>query len=222
MQRAPEGGARSIQGHNPDKRKVCGFQPEERCVGATTDVAVKVKKGLKDQWLRALRRSHCLWTWLAGFVDSNTNAQIEAVPNAQRREIIRTITTKYRERKFRGAILGAYKHQCAFCRVQLSLLDAAHILPVSAPGSTDEIVNGVALCKLHHFAYDGNLVSFDTRYRIAVSRTRVAELEAASRHGGLAKFEAGLRPSLYLPAHPSHRPNPTYIAASRSIRGWRP
>jgi putative restriction endonuclease len=155
-------------------------------------------------------------------LDALTDAQIDAVPNVQRRNIIRTITTKYRAQKFRGAVLGAYGHRCAFCRVQLSLLDAAHILPVSAPGSTDEIVNGIALCKLHHFAYDSNLVSFDTSYQIAVSKTRVAELQAASRHGGLAEFEAALNSSLHLPANLLHRPNLAYIKASRKARGWRP
>ncbi|MGH8645007.1 MAG: HNH endonuclease [Gammaproteobacteria bacterium] len=155
-------------------------------------------------------------------LDTLTNEQIDGVANAERRAIILTIATKYRSRRFRAAVLGAYAHRCAFCRVQLSLLDAAHILPVSAPGSTDEIVNGVALCKLHHFAYDENLVSFDASYRIAVSRARVSDLRSLGRHGGLARFEAGLREDLSLPAEIRHRPSVAYIRLSRQVRGWRP
>jgi putative restriction endonuclease len=155
-------------------------------------------------------------------LETLTNEQIEGVANADRKAIIRTITTKYRNRRFRAAVLDAYAHRCAFCRVQLSLLDAAHILPVSAPGSTDDVVNGIALCKLHHFAYDQNLVSFDPSYRIAVSQARVSHLRSMGRHGGLVRFEAGLRAELSLPADHRLRPSAANIRASRRVRGWRP
>lgn len=155
-------------------------------------------------------------------LDTLTDEQIDLVVNPERRAIIRTITTKYRSRRFRAGVLDAYAHRCAFCRVQLSLLDAAHILPVSAPGSTDEVVNGVALCKLHHFAYDENLVSFDANYRIAVSQARVSDLQSLGRHGGLARFEAGIRPELSLPAERRHHPSAAYVRSSRQFRGWRP
>jgi putative restriction endonuclease len=155
-------------------------------------------------------------------MDTLTDEQIEAVTSAGRREIIRTITVKHRARKFRGSVLTAYRHRCAFCSVQLSLLDAAHIVPVSAPGSSDEVANGVALCKLHHFAYDANLVSFDVGYRIAVSRARVAELRVKGLQGGLEEFKAGLHEQINVPAIAAHRPSRANIARSRRVRGWRP
>lgn len=150
-----------------------------------------------------------------------TDTEIDAVRDTSRRKVIRTIATTYRAYDFRERVLGAYGHRCAFCRVQLSLLDAAHIVPVAAPGSTDEIVNGIALCKLHHFAYDSNLVSFDWRYRIEVSQARLAELSAMNVDGGLKKFRAALAPTLALPTQVRHHPNKSYIRMARGIRGWR-
>ncbi len=154
-------------------------------------------------------------------LDSLTDAQIDNVADTARRTVIRTIATRYRAANFRDEVLGAYSHKCAFCQVQLSLLDAAHILPVSAPNSTDEIINGVALCKLHHFAFDSNLVSFDTDYRIQVSQFRLTELARLKRHGGLSEFRACMGTSITLPNNVRHHPRPAYIRASRRIRGWR-
>ena len=148
-----------------------------------------------------------------------TDKEIDAIADRERRKIVRTITTRFRARTFRGRVLTAYGHRCAFCSVQLSLLDAAHIVPVAAPGSTDEIVNGVALCKLHHFAYDENLVSFDASYAIEVSAARLGEL--SGRHGGLPGFRSALGGSLALPAQERHYPKPEYIRSSRKVRGWR-
>jgi putative restriction endonuclease len=148
-----------------------------------------------------------------------TDPAIDAVASQERRRVIRTISTLYRASEFRERVLDAYGHRCAFCRVQLSLLDAAHIIPVAASGSTDEVVNGIALCKIHHFAFDTNLVSFDSNYEIEVSAARLAELEGL--HGGLPAFRTALGRRLTLPAQITDHPRPDYIRTSRRIRGWR-
>ena len=58
---------------------------------------------------------------------------------------------------FSARVLTAYSNRCAMCGIQLRLIEGAHILPVAAPGSTDQTCNGVALCVLHHRAYDRGL-----------------------------------------------------------------
>jgi putative restriction endonuclease len=153
-------------------------------------------------------------------LDAVTDDEIEEVADTKRRTIIRTIVTKYRSAKFREKVLDAYGHKCAFCQIQLSLIDAAHIIPVASPESTDEVVNGVALCKLHHFAYDGNLVSFNERYQIEISKNRVRALTKIRKAGGLADFEKSLGKSILLPTNSRQQPNPAYIKKSRRIRGW--
>lgn len=147
--------------------------------------------------------------------------EIEEVVNVGRRTLIRTITTKYRAYWFRRRVLRAYRHQCAFCSVQLGLVDAAHIVPVSSEESTDEVPNGVALCKLHHFAYDTNLISFDERYVIRTSRQRAAELTQARLMGGWNLFRDALRVEIVVPRDERLRPSPQNISAARRIRGWR-
>jgi putative restriction endonuclease len=153
-------------------------------------------------------------------LDTLTDAQIETVQNPQRQVVLTQIARKYRATDFRRRVLGAYSHRCAACGIQLELVDAAHIIPVAAPSSTDETQNGIALCKLHHAAFDRNLISFDERYKIQVSSAEVARLTQQNLTAGLAGFRRALRTAIALPSDRRDYPLREYISLSRSIRKW--
>lgn len=146
--------------------------------------------------------------------------QLRQVANPERREIIATIARRYRSSDFRRRVLSAYGHRCALCGIQLDLIDAAHIEPVSQNGSTDETSNGIALCKLHHAAFDNLLISFDENYRVQISQSKMASLTASGRDGGVAGFTKILKNAILLPADRRDYPNVAYIKRSRSARGW--
>jgi|JI6StandDraft_1071083.scaffolds.fasta_scaffold31979_2 putative restriction endonuclease len=147
--------------------------------------------------------------------------EIEAIENPERRKVVSTIYRRYRAADFRRRVLGAYNHRCAMCGVQLNLLDAAHIMPVAADNSTDDTNNGVALCKLHHAAFDRNLVSFDESYRIEVSDSELQRLAGIQRGGGADDFRNMLKDALVLPGDRRDYPPSSLIESSRAIRGWR-
>ncbi len=159
-------------------------------------------------------------TDLLNKLDSVTDDQVEAVAAAERKKVISQIVRKYRAHDFRSRVLSAYGCQCAACGIQLELIDAAHIVPVEEPGSTDETTNGIAFCKLHHAAYDRNLLSFDHRYRIEVSERQVERLTEANLIGGLRQFRRNLRVAIILPADRRDYPNPDYIKRARAARQW--
>ena len=138
----------------------------------------------------------------------------------QRRRVMTTTLKLLRDRRFSQQVLDAYRHRCAFCEVQLRLLDAAHILPVGHPESNDKVTNGVALCALHHRSYDTGLVTFDDRFTIKVSARSAADLKAAGRGGGMGPFRAALRPTLLLPPSRAFRPSPSMINKANALRGW--
>jgi putative restriction endonuclease len=79
-----------------------------------------------------------------------------------------------RSAAFRSVIMKLYNYTCAACRLRIITLDggtavdAAHIIPFSI-SHDDGIGNGLALCKMHHWAFDGGLLSIDDRYKILVS-----------------------------------------------------
>jgi putative restriction endonuclease len=142
-----------------------------------------------------------------------------AVAPARRVEIVETRRAA-RDAQFRRKVLTAYGNRCAMCGLQLRLLDAAHVLPVDQPGSTDDTNNGVALCALHHRAYDRALVAFDPAYAIHVNAKQVAELTSLSFAGGFRQFEAGLKPNLLLPPDPRDHPRRAFVVEANKVRRW--
>jgi putative restriction endonuclease len=155
-------------------------------------------------------------------VDEIAEQEIEtAIANHERREVLANIKRKFREHDFRRRVLSAYGSACAFCGLQLKLVEAAHILPVAALSSTDETINGVALCALHHRAFDQNLLSFDESYRIEISAEAVADLTRLNLAGGLAIFQRNLKSAILLPADRRDYPAKQYINESRKLRQWR-
>ena len=73
-----------------------------------------------------------------------------------RREYSVSLTrTRVHQRAFRELVLRAYRNQCALCRLRhTELLDAAHIMPDAEPEGEPKVSNGLALCRLHHAAFD--------------------------------------------------------------------
>lgn len=153
-------------------------------------------------------------------LDAEQPDDLENVSTTERKLVIAAIRKKYREADFRARVLGAYKHKCAVCGLQLKLVDAAHIIPVASEFSTDETINGIALCKLHHFAYDRNLISFDVDYSIQVSSTEQSRLTAENLAGGIRAFKQGLKPAIILPSDRRDYPPAAYIEKSREVRRW--
>jgi hypothetical protein len=80
-----------------------------------------------------------------------------------------------RTRGFRQAVIEAYDYSCAFCGMKIktpdSLLwevEAAHIVPHSENGK-DDILNGLSLCHLHHWAFDAGWFTLENDFSIKVS-----------------------------------------------------
>jgi putative restriction endonuclease len=153
-------------------------------------------------------------------LESVTDAQIKEVANFERRQIVSRIVRKYRAYDFRRRVLGAYEQRCAACGIQLGLVDAAHIIPVADASSTDETCNGIALCKLHHAAFDRNLVSFDESYKLQVSEFQIEQLASGNMAGGITEFREGLKTAIILPIDRRDYPNPAYITHARAVREW--
>jgi len=79
-----------------------------------------------------------------------------------------------RQTVFRNTIMSIYDYTCAICKMQLitldgaSIVDAAHIIPFYISYNND-IRNGFALCKNHHWCFDKGLITVDKDYKINVS-----------------------------------------------------
>jgi putative restriction endonuclease len=145
-----------------------------------------------------------------------TGPELSAVaPDRQR--IVQEISRLSRLGNFRQQVLHAYGDRCAVTRMQLRLVDAAHILPVGAPGSADDVTNGIALSPTYHRAYDAGLIFLTDDYHMDVNHRRVVELQKANLIGGLQTLRAGLG-RILLPPDRRQWPSPTFIQRANRYR----
>ncbi len=130
------------------------------------------------------------------------------------RDVVRRYATVEAKKRlhqdmFRGAVLRAYAQRCAVCRLpRRELLDAAHIVADRDPRGVPHVNNGLALCKLHHGAYDANLLGVRPDHVIEIAPRLMAEHDGPTLELGLKGFDAK---SLHLPRSESERPSPDYL-----------
>lgn len=86
-----------------------------------------------------------------------------------------------RNRAFRSAVIQSYDHKCSVCGLKLPSPDlkiweveAAHIVPHSKNGR-DDIWNGIAFCRLHHWAFDVGWFTILPNYQLKISQ-KIAHL----------------------------------------------
>lgn len=101
------------------------------------------------------------------------------------------LDTFTRNTAFGRMIRRIYDYQCAMCGLRIitpsgsTPIEAAHLIPWRE-SHDDSVGNGIALCKLHHWALDAGLVAPDLKLRWVVSswldRRRNSERELTRFH----------------------------------------
>ena len=113
------------------------------------------------------------------------------------------------QQAFRERVVAAYRSQCAMCRLRhASLLDSAHIVPDSEEGEP-KVSNGLALCKLHHAAFDSFLVSVTPDYDIQVRASVLEEEDGPMLEHGLKGLQGAI---IELPNRMSEHPDRNSLA----------
>lgn len=80
-----------------------------------------------------------------------------------------------RDPEFMENVLRVYDRSCAICGMSCRFgddllgLDAAHVKAIQY-GGPDIVRNGLALCKLHHWAFDRGAMGISAEYRVLVSQ----------------------------------------------------
>lgn len=82
--------------------------------------------------------------------------------------------------------MRAYETRCAICTLRhSSLLDAAHIVPDVDQDGVAAVRNGLALCKIHHAAYDAGIIGISPDYKIGVREDVLHEVDGPMLEFGL-------------------------------------
>jgi putative restriction endonuclease len=133
----------------------------------------------------------------------------EAIAAEERRYVERLTKLRLHQPIFRARVLHAYERQCAMCRLRhATLLDAAHIVPDGRPSGQPVVPNGLSLCKLHHAAFDQNILGVRPDLVVEVRHDVLEETDGPMLRHGLQEM-AGVH--LLVPRSRSARPDRTRL-----------
>jgi putative restriction endonuclease len=114
----------------------------------------------------------------------------EDVAEPRRAYVTATFRRRLHQVAFRERVIRAYAERCALCRLRhQELLDAAHITPDSDAEGEPIVSNGVALCKLHHAAFDRFFFAIRPDYVIEVRPSVLLEIDGPMLVVGLQQID---------------------------------
>jgi len=142
------------------------------------------------------------------------------VPNEEERTIQEIWTTKQeRDQFFRNALRIIYNDKCAICGSQVYDLkgnpeaEMAHIKPFGKRHKgPDDVRNGLALCRFHHWAFDHGLFSISDNYKVLISKS----LPENDNYENIIKFEGE---EIFIP-QTSFEPDKKFLKYHRKIHGF--
>lgn len=129
-----------------------------------------------------------------------------------------TVFSIARDNAFRLQIKILYQNRCVVCgKKRLSIagypeVQAAHIFPKEKNGA-DDWRNGIALCRLHHWAFDSGLLAISDDLKIIVC----PEIKDQVDYEEIYCYEGNILP---LPNDVRYKPIPLFLSAHREIHGF--
>ncbi|NNE47333.1 MAG: HNH endonuclease [Rhodothermales bacterium] len=140
----------------------------------------------------------------AAFV-APTQSAADSASEARRVYVTREVRARLHQRTFRERVIKAYREQCSLCRLRhTELLDAAHIVPDADPHGEPVVRNGIALCKLHHAAFDRFVLGITPEYTVEIREDILHEIDGPMLEHGLKEMHGQ---QLMLPKRRADRPD---------------
>lgn len=109
------------------------------------------------------------------------------------------------QQRFKLDVMRAYRHRCAICTLrERELIQAAHIVPDVESEGIASVVNGLALCAIHHLAFDRNLLGIDPDGIVHIAGRLLREIDGPMLRAGLQGFHGA---QIGVPRRAEERPD---------------
>ena len=139
---------------------------------------------------------------------------VQESATGRRRYLTAVMRQRLHQTSFRERVLKAYRSQCALCQLRLrKLLDAAHIKPDSE-GGEPVVSNGLALCKIHHTAFDRMFLGIRPDRTIQIHREVLDAEDGPMLRYGLQQLHGA---PIHVPRRSRDRPDVSLLAARYSV-----
>jgi putative restriction endonuclease len=128
-----------------------------------------------------------------------------SAPNV-REYATRDARIRLHQQRFKLEVMRAYRGRCAICSLrERALVQAAHIVPDVDPEGIAAVINGLALCAIHHLAFDRNLLGIDPGGVVHIADRLLREIDGPMLRTGLQGFHGE---AIAVPRRPEDRPDP--------------
>ena len=140
-----------------------------------------------------------------GFSRSEIGLNLSNVSVLDRRYALAETRRRLHQPIFRERVLHAYSSSCAVCSIRhRELLDAAHIIGDSKPMGDPIVPNGISLCKIHHAAFDTNLIGIRPDFQVIVNADLLEEADGPMLKHGIQEMHGSM---IHLPRPLKLRPD---------------
>lgn len=137
------------------------------------------------------------------------DAGMQSAPD-HRAYALRQVRARLHQHNFRLNVLRAYRHRCTVCALrETELVQAAHIVDDADEAGIAAVVNGLALCAIHHLAYDRNLMGIDPEGVVHIGKRVLKERDGPMLREGLQGFHGE---AIVLPRRKADHPDPHRLA----------
>jgi putative restriction endonuclease len=132
------------------------------------------------------------------------------VEQTLRRYIVRETKQRLHQPVFRATVLRAYETRCSVCALRHpELLDAAHIVADSQDAGIASVRNGMAMCKIHHAAFDSGILGVRPDLVVEIRADLMREIDGPMLKHGLQERHG--QALMALPRARSERPDPILL-----------
>lgn len=131
---------------------------------------------------------------------------IEVTEEVKRSYATQLALRRLHQAAFRRNVLDAYADTCAVCRLKIKgLLDAAHIVGDRHPLGDPVVQNGLALRKIHHAAFDQNIIGVRPDAVVELNDELLQATDGPMLRHGLQEVH---RTALWVPHAKGKQPDP--------------
>lgn len=169
---------------------------QPRSIRNTTEVRVAFSPGNLLHFLRQSRvadAAELTGAWREAFFLSRVpnhpaaamprrRSQVDAFVERERQRL--SATRLSRDARFAPLVKEAFDYSCALCKLQLEIVEAAHIIPAHEARGRDQVWNGVALCPNHHRLFDARRFVITNSLIVRVDFEALAFLREGARAEG--------------------------------------
>lgn len=169
--------------------------------------ASKLFEAFYPVWIRGSSREGVIISYQTPNSELGEIVDLAAEAGPDIRDYVKaTAKRRIHQEVFRSRVLSAYGDRCAICKLgRRGLLDAAHIIDDAHADGHAIVPNGLALCRIHHGAFDQFLIGIRPDRTIEVAHDVLEEVDGPMLQHGLKAID---RQEIRVPRSLRNQPDP--------------